>query len=133
VDGVTNVSLGLRRTPERSWAMVFQGLFGIAAGVLAFVWPGITTLVLVLWIAAWAVITGILEVAAAIKFRHELQREWILVLSGILSIGFGVMLAALPAVGAVGLAWALGAYAVASGILLVIVAIRLKTGRLVTA
>jgi uncharacterized membrane protein HdeD (DUF308 family) len=135
VDGVTNVSLGLRRTPERgrSWASVAQGLFGIAAGVLAFVWPGITTLALLFWIAAWAIITGILEVVAAIRFRKELQREWILVLSGVLSIAFGVLLSAFPAVGAVGLAWALGAYAAASGILLVAVAIRLRTGRLVTA
>jgi uncharacterized membrane protein HdeD (DUF308 family) len=135
VDGMTNVWLGLRRTPERgrSWASVAQGLFGIAAGVLAFVWPGITTLALLFWIAAWAIITGILEVVAAIRFRKELQREWILVLSGVLSIGFGVLLSAFPAVGAVGLAWALGAYAAASGILLVAVAIRLRTGRLVAA
>ena len=135
VDGMTNVWLGLRRTPERgrSWASVAQGLFGIAAGVLAFVWPGITTLALLFWIAAWAIITGILEVVAAIRFRKELQREWILVLSGVLSIAFGLLLSAFPAVGAVGLAWALGAYAAASGILLVAVAIRLRTGRLVTA
>ena len=135
VDGMTNVWLGLRRTPERgrSWASVAQGLFGIAAGVLAFVWPGITTLALLFWIAAWAIITGILEVVAAIRFRKELQREWILVLSGVLSIAFGLLLSAFPAVGAVGLAWALGAYAAASGILLVAMAIRLRTGRLVTA
>jgi len=135
VDGVTNLVMGLRRTPERgrSGAMVFQGIVGIAAGVLAFIWPGITTLVLVLSIAAWAIITGILEVAAAIRYRRELQREWILVLSGILSIAFGVLLASFPAIGAVGLAWALGAYAAASGILLVAVALRLRTGRLVTA
>jgi uncharacterized membrane protein HdeD (DUF308 family) len=135
VDGVTNLVMGLHRTSERgrSGAMVFQGIVGIAAGVLAFIWPGITTLVLVLSIAAWAIITGILEVAAAIRYRRELQREWILVLSGILSIAFGVLLASFPAIGAVGLAWALGAYAAASGILLVAVALRLRTGRLVTA
>jgi uncharacterized membrane protein HdeD (DUF308 family) len=135
VDGVTNVLRGLRRTPERrrSWATFFQGLFGIVAGVLAFVWPGITTLVLIFWIAAWAIITGILEVVAAIRFRRELQREWILVLSGVLSIAFGILLSAFPAIGAVGLAWALGAYAAASGILLVALAIRMRTGRLVTA
>jgi uncharacterized membrane protein HdeD (DUF308 family) len=134
-DGVSNVWFGLQRTPVggRSSAMVIRGIFGIVAGVLAFVWPGVTTLVLVLGVAAWAIITGVLEVAAAIRYRHELQREWILMLSGILSIGFGVLLAAFPATGALGFAWALGAYAVASGILLIAVAIRLKTGRLVTA
>ena len=135
VDGLTNLSMGLRDTADRgrSSVMFLQGMTGMLAGVLAFIWPNITTLVLVLWIAAWAIITGILEVAAAIRFRRELQREWILVLSGILSIGFGVLLVAFPAIGAVGLAWALGTYAVASGILLVAVAIRLRTKRFIPA
>ena len=135
VDGVTNVSMGFRETADRgrSSVMVFQGIIGMLAGVLAWVWPGITTLALVLWIAAWAIITGILEVAVAIRFRRELQREWILLLSGILAIGFGVLMAAFPAIGAVSLAWALGAYAVASGILLVAVAMRVRTKRPIPA
>ena len=135
VDGVTNVSMGFRETADRgrSSIMVIQGIIGMLAGVLAWVWPGITTLALVLWIAAWAIITGILEVAVAIRFRRELQREWILVLSGTLAIGFGVLLAAFPAIGAVSLAWALGAYAVVSGIILVAVAMRLRTTRPIPA
>lgn len=135
IDGVTNLAIGFRRAEERgrSWPMILRGFIGIAAGVIAFGWPGITTLALVFGIAAWAIVTGAFEVAAAIRYRRELQREWLLVLSGILSIGFGVLLAIFPAAGAVGLAWALGVFLAASGILLVAVALQLRARRIVTS
>jgi uncharacterized membrane protein HdeD (DUF308 family) len=129
VDGVMNVALGVKRTPERdrSWATIIQGIVGIAAGVLAFVWPNITALALLLWIAAWAVVTGVLEIVAAIRLRREIKREWLLALSGVLSVVFGVLLFMFPALGAIGLAWALGAYTAASGVVLAALAIRLRT------
>jgi len=135
IDGVTNVIVGARRVPgrDRSWASIFQGLVGIAAGILAFIWPNITALALLLWIAAWAVVTGVFEIAAAIRLRREIRGEWLLALSGVLSIIFGVVLFAFPALGAIGLAWALGAYAAASGAVLVALAIRLRTLRPVLA
>ena len=135
IDGVTNLILGSSssRGHGRSWAVAVQGLIGVAAGVLAFVWPGITALVLVLLIAAWAVVTGIFEIVAAIRLRREITGEWLLLLSGILSIAFGVLVFAFPAAGAVGIAWILGAYAVASGVVLVALGVRLRSRALVSA
>lgn len=135
VDGVTNLVRGLRRTPthDRSWVAVFQGIVGIAAGIMAFIWPNVMALALLLWVGAWAIVTGVLEIAAAIRLRREIRGEWLLALSGVLSILFGAVLFAFPALGAVGLAWGLGAYAIASGAVLVALAVRLRTALPVTA
>ena len=128
VDGVTNLIIGLRRTPGHgwSWVMFFQGIVGVAAGVLTFLFPPAAALVLVFWIGAWALITGVLEIMAAVKLRKEISGEWLLALSGILSIVFGAMLFAFPAMGIVAIAWILGAYAAASGIVLAVLAIRMR-------
>jgi uncharacterized membrane protein HdeD (DUF308 family) len=128
IDGVTNVVLGLRRSSGdgRSWALVIQGIAGIAFGVMTFMWPGITALVLIFFIAAWAVVTGILEIAAAIRLRRVITGEWLLVLSGVLSVLFGILAFAFPAAGAVGIAWILGTYAAATGIILVTLGARLR-------
>jgi len=129
VDGATNLLLGLTRTRTqgRSWPHVVQGIAGIAAGVLAFVWPGVTALVIVWFIAAWAVVTGILELAAAIRLRRVITGEWMLALSGLLSIAFGVLVFAFPGAGAVGIAWVLGAYAGAAGLVLIALAVRVRS------
>ena len=129
VDGVTNLVLGFTGTTrrERSWASVFQGLIGIAAGVIAFARPGITMLALLWLIAAWAIVTGILEIVAAIRLRREITGEWMLMLSGILSVLFGVLIFGFPGAGAVGISWMLGAYAAAAGIALVALGIRLRS------
>jgi uncharacterized membrane protein HdeD (DUF308 family) len=128
IDGVTNVALGLSRSrrQSRSWPLRVQGILGIAIAVMTFMWPGITALVLIALIAAWAVVTGVFEVIAAIRLRHVLTREWLLALSGILSILFGVLVFAFPAAGAVGIAWILGSYAAAAGIILVILGVRMR-------
>jgi uncharacterized membrane protein HdeD (DUF308 family) len=125
---VTNVALGLTRTLERkrSWLRFFQGLFGIAVGVLAFLWPHITAFALLMWVAAWAIVVGAFEIAAAIRLRRIIEGEWRLALAGTFSILFGALLLAFPALAAVGLVWALGAYAVATGILQIALAVRLK-------
>lgn len=130
VDGATNLFLGIKRphaTGQRSWVTILQGIAGIVAGVLTFVWPGITALALLLLIGAWAIVTGIFEIAAAINLRKEITGEWLLVLSGVLSIVFGMILFISPGLGAIGLAWGLGAYAVASGAILVALGVRLRT------
>lgn len=128
IDGVTNLFLGFsRRTGrERSWASVIQGIVGIAAGVLAVIWPGVTALALVIFIGAWAIVTGIFEIFAAIKLRKQIKGEWLLALSGLLSIMFGVLVFAFPAAGAVGIAWVLGIYAMAGGIVLIALGVRLR-------
>jgi uncharacterized membrane protein HdeD (DUF308 family) len=135
IDGMANVVIGARRAPgrERSWTTIVQGIVGIVAGVLAFAWPGITALALLFWIAAWAIVTGVFEIVAAIRLRREIKGEWLLALSGTLSIVLGTLLFMFPALGALGLAWALGAYAAASGIILAALGIRLRTARPVMA
>jgi uncharacterized membrane protein HdeD (DUF308 family) len=108
------------------WWLALVGLCGIAAGVMAFLWPGVTALVLLLFIAGWAVATGIFEIVGAIQLRKQIDNEWMLVLSGVVSIIFGVGIAILPGAGALALIWVIGAYAIASGILYVSLAIRLR-------
>src|SRR5262245_42690051 len=87
IDGITNLVLGLSSTPthERSWVQALQGLVGVAAGVMTFLWPVVTAFVLVIFIGAWAVITGLFEIAAAIRLRKQIKGEWLLALSGALS------------------------------------------------
>ena len=128
LDGIFAVITGIRSygENERWWAVLLEGLLGIAVGVLAFVWPDVTGLVLLYFIAAWAVITGIFEIFAAIRLRRELTGEWLMVLSGLLSIAFGVALVIFPAAGALALTWLIGAYAIFFGILLIILAFRLR-------
>jgi uncharacterized membrane protein HdeD (DUF308 family) len=129
VDGITNLFLGLSRNSVsgRSWATALQGALGIVAGVLTFVWPAITALVLVAFIAAWAVVTGVLEIAAAIRLRQAITGEWLLAFSGVLSVLFGILIFAFPGAGAVSIAWILGAYTAACGMVLIALAIRLRT------
>jgi uncharacterized membrane protein HdeD (DUF308 family) len=129
IDGATNLMLGLSRRPGlgRSWWTAIQGIVGIVAGVLAFVWPGVTALALVIFIGAWAIVTGLFEIAAAIKLRKEIRGEWMLALSGLLSLVFGVLVFAFPGAGAVGIAWVLAAYAMAGGIILIALGVRLRS------
>jgi uncharacterized membrane protein HdeD (DUF308 family) len=106
---------------------VLQGIVGIAAGVLTFIWPGVTALVLILFIGAWAIVTGALEIAAAIRLRRVIHGEWLLGFSGLVSIIFGILVLAFPAAGAVGISWILGAYTAAAGFILIALGIRLRT------
>jgi uncharacterized membrane protein HdeD (DUF308 family) len=137
VDGFMSLFLGLsnNRGQGRSWAMVAQGALGLAAGVLTLIWPIGTALALIFFIGAWAVVTGVFEVAAAIRLRKVIQGEWLLALSGVLSILFGFVLFAFPGAGALAIAWMLGAYAAAAGIVLIALGLRLRTAerRLATA
>jgi uncharacterized membrane protein HdeD (DUF308 family) len=127
VDGITNLVLGFSRAGAQGrWMHVLQGVAGVAAGVLTFYWPQITALVLVLFIGAWAIITGILELAAAIQLRRVIANEWLLALSGVVSILFGFLVFAFPGAGAVGIAWVLGAYAAIAGVLLIALGVRLR-------
>lgn len=127
VDGIFAVAAGIAShgTFERWWAVLLEGLSGIVIGILTFFWPNITAFVLLYFIAAWAVVTGIFEIVAAIEFRHVIPGEWAMILDGILSVLLGVLLFVFPAAGAVGLVWLIGIYAVAAGIVLLILAFRM--------
>ncbi len=127
VDGVFNLVLATRagRAGERWGWFVFEGIISIAAGVIAFVYPGITTLALLYVIAAWAIVTGIAEIAAAVKLRRVVTGEWMLALAGVLSIAFGVILFASPVSGALAVAWLIATYAIIFGVVLVGLGMRL--------
>jgi uncharacterized membrane protein HdeD (DUF308 family)/sporulation protein YlmC with PRC-barrel domain len=128
VDGVFAIvaAVRTRRRNERWWLLLAEGVLGVLAGIVAFIWPGLTALALLYLVAAWAIITGILEIVAAIRLRQEIVGEWALILSGVLSVIFGVLLAVLPGVGILALLWLIGAYAVAFGVLLIILAFRVR-------
>jgi uncharacterized membrane protein HdeD (DUF308 family) len=128
VDGLINiVAVFRRREGERPWwALLVEGLVSIAAGVVTFLWPGLTALTLVYVIAAWAVITGALEIGAAIRLRKEIRGEGWLIASGILSIVFGALMMLAPGAGALALVLWIGAYAIVFGAMLVGVAFRLR-------
>jgi uncharacterized membrane protein HdeD (DUF308 family) len=108
------------------WAMLAEGLIGIAIGAITFAWPGITALVLLYLISAWAVVTGVFEIVAAVRLRKEIRGEWLLALSGVLSIVFGLALVANPGAGALAVVWLIGAYAIFFGALLIALGVQLR-------
>ncbi len=131
VDGVLNLVLAARgaRAGRRWGWLLFEGLVSIAAGVLAIIWPDITAVALLVMIAARAVITGVAEIAVAIRLRRQLQGEWLLVVGGLLSVAFGILLVAYPGAGILAVLWMVGAYAIAFGVLLVALGWRLHGWR----
>jgi uncharacterized membrane protein HdeD (DUF308 family) len=94
-------------------------------GVAAFLWPGLTVIVFVTLIAAWAIISGALMLAAAFKVGPDHGRWWI-ALGGIASIIFGALLIIAPLIGAVVLTWWIGAYAILFGVMLLVAAFKLR-------
>jgi uncharacterized membrane protein HdeD (DUF308 family) len=128
VNGVLSLVLAAK-TPKdypKVGSLILGGLIGILAGLLAFVMPGITALGLLILIAAWAIVTGIMELVAAVRLRKIINNEWLLVLAGIASVVFGILLLFRPAVGALALIWWIGAWAIVSGILFMILAFRMR-------
>jgi uncharacterized membrane protein HdeD (DUF308 family) len=126
-DGVLAVVTAVRRRGSNRWGMLLlEGLVGIAAGVLTLLWPSITALALLYVIAAWALVTGAFEIAAAIRLRKVVTGEWILALSGVLSMALGVLLIVAPGPGALAVVIWIGAYAFVFGVLLFALGLRLK-------
>ena len=129
VDGVLAVVTAVRRrdVSDRWWMLLLEGVVGIAAGIVTLVWPGITALALLYVIAAWALLTGAFEIAAAIRLRTIIVGEWLLVLSGIASIGLGILLMIFPGPGALVMVLWIGAYAFVFGVLLIALGVRLRS------
>jgi uncharacterized membrane protein HdeD (DUF308 family) len=128
VDGVFAIVAAVRAEERdtRWWLLLAEGVLGVLAGIVAFVWPGLTALALLFLVAAWSIITGILQIVGAIRLRREIEGEWALILGGLLSVIFGVLLAVLPGPGILALLWLIGAYALVSGVLLIILAFRVR-------
>lgn len=127
VDGVFAIIAAMRGgTPAPRWWLVVVGLLGIAAGILTLVMPGLTAILLLYFIAFWAIATGVMQIFGAIKLRQEIDNEWLLILSGAVSVLFGIGVLISPGAGALALVWVIGAYAVIEGVLLVALSFRLK-------
>jgi uncharacterized membrane protein HdeD (DUF308 family) len=128
VDGIFAIVAAVRAAGRDAswWLLLAEGVFGVLIGILTFIWPGLTALVLLYFVAAWAIVTGVFEIVGAIRLRREIQGEWALIIGGILSVVFGLLLAVLPGVGILALLWIIGAYAVAFGVLLIILAFRVR-------
>lgn len=128
VDGIVAVIVGIQQYGEtkRWWAVLLEGIVGIVLGVLTLLWPGTTATVLLAFIAAWAIVTGVFEIAAAVALRKVIEGEWTLILAGALSVLFGVLLLLQPTAGALAIIWLIGAYAIVFGVLLGILAFELR-------
>jgi uncharacterized membrane protein HdeD (DUF308 family) len=127
-DGVLSIVASFRTkdVEERWWVAMLEGLAGVLIGIVTFFWPGITLVAIIFMIAAWAMITGIFEIVAAIRLRKIIKGEWFLGLGGILSVLFGLILFFSPGVSALALVWILGAYAILFGALLLFLGFKLK-------
>ncbi len=128
IDGIVSLIAAVRsaRHGEHWWPLVFEGIIGLITAAATVAWPLITLLILIYMIAAWAVITGILEILAAIRLRRHVAGEWLLGLLGVASIVFGILLFASPSTGALVLSWWLGAYIFFFGALMLALAFRLR-------
>ena len=126
-DGILAIAAAIQGSKDapRAWLIVL-GLLSVAAGVLTFVWPGITALVLLLLIAGWSIAIGVMQIYGAIKLRKEIDNEWWLIAGGVLSVLFGVILVVQPGAGALALLFVIGAYAIVYGIIMVIFSLKLR-------
>ena len=128
VDGIFNVfhAFSGRKEDERWWVLLLEGLLGIAFGVITFQAPEITATVLILYIAFWAMATGVLRIILAVRLRKEIEGEWWMALAGLAGIVFGVLMVARPGAGALALLWLVAIWAIVGGVFLVILSFKVK-------
>jgi uncharacterized membrane protein HdeD (DUF308 family) len=128
IDGILGVWVAIagRKEHDDWWVLFLGGLFGIAVGVITFIAPGLTAIALLFYIAIWAIATGVLEIVAAIRLRKEIQGEWLLILGGLASVVFGVLLMAHPTAGALAVLWLIASFAVVFGVLLLVLAFKAR-------
>ncbi len=131
VDGVMAIVLAVtcRRREEGWWALIIVGLAGIGAGIGAFVWPGITAAVLLVFVATWQIVRGVFEIITAVRLRKVIDNEWLMGLDGAVSVAVGAALLAWPEAGLITIVWFLGAGAIAFGILSIALSLRLRSLR----
>ena len=129
IDGVLSLiasfRMALRHDP---WlGLLVRGILGVAVGIIGFRAPGLTAISLLYVIAAWSIATGILELVMAFEVRKEIRGEWVMALTGVLSIIFGLLLAAIPGIGLATLVWMVGFYAIVYGGFLIYLGSRLRS------
>ncbi len=129
VDGIMAIAGAVRAVERRDrWGvLVLEGIVGIAAAAITVLWPAITLLSLIFVIAAWSIVTGVLELVAAARLRRHVRGEWLMVVGGIASVVFGILVAIAPLAGALVIALWLGVYAFIFGIVLLILGFRLRS------
>ena len=127
-DGVLAFAAALSGSTDTPWwVLILEGFVSVGAAAVAFFNPGITAIVLLYIIAAWAIVRGIVQIAAAIQLRKEIEGEFWLGLAGVVSVLFGFALFARPGAGALAVVWVIGTYAIAFGVLLVALGFRVKS------
>lgn len=127
-DGIFNIVASmLHGASSKRWWLLLGGVVSLIVGIMTLAWPGLTALVLVYFIAAWAIVTGIFHILAAFSFKAEIPHEWVLVLSGALSVVFGLLVMLNPGAGALSLIWLIALYAVIYGALLIVLGVRMKS------
>ena len=129
VDGVLAIVAGIWGSEGSRWLLLAEGVLGVLAGLVVFFWPGMTAMVLLFLISAWAILTGLLKVFMAIGFRRKVENAWLMGLSGVLSILFGVVLAVLPGAALLSLVWLVGIYALIFGAVLIVLGFRARSHR----
>lgn len=131
VDGVFAMAAGTApgRQGRERWAPLLQGVLGVGIGVVTLVDPRVTAVALLLYIAAWSMVVGVLQVLAAVRLRREIRNEWLVGLSGIAAFAFGLFTAWQPATSAVAVVWAMGAWAIVWGALLLFAGLKLREYR----
>lgn len=127
-DGIVGVidALRYRDGVDNWWFWLLESILGVVVGLLTLLMPGVTAFVLLVFIAAWSILGGLFRIIAAIQLRKKIDGEWLMVLSGLLSVLFGVAIIALPHAGLVSIAWLIGFWAIAFGILFVLLAFKLR-------
>jgi len=128
VDGIFALAAAIvgRGDAEFKWWLVLVGLLGMGVGIATFMWPGLTALTLLYFIAGWVIATGVLQIIGAIELRNVIDNEWWLILDGGLSVLFGVLLFIMPGAGALALIWLIAVFAIAYGALMIGFAFKVK-------
>ena len=124
---VTLVGMFTGASPRPWWSQLLGGLLSVAAGLIAIFTPAITALALLYVVAFWAILRGVTDIVAAIELRKEIDNEWFLALSGVLSVMLGVLFIVMPGAGILSLLWLLGVYALVIGVVLVVLGFRMRS------
>lgn len=126
--GILAIVAGVRRQAEHqpSWAVMTEGLVCVAFGLLALIKPGATAVAWLYLISAFAVMSGILHIVAGVTLRRD-EGEWSLLVNGILTTVVGILMVLLPWQGLLSLVWLIGVYSLFFGVLLLVVAVRLRS------